>query len=315
MKKLATLSLLFISLYSTSLLAQWYPYPSYPAPSRSEKASYDKNTNTCNTYRKNVIGECGNYPRMIHDSIDWYISNYGRQHNVSYLFDIKNIDGGKFSGSELPGIELDFISMMGVDLSSSDLEGAKLNNSTCHKANFKKANLTDGNLNFVKCREANFENISGSGIQFVAAKLDRSSFVNADIPDADFGGDTSAKYANFTGANLEGAELMNNFMYANFKGANLKSARLIGGNFTKADFTGADLRGANLDGATFTDAIFYKTKFDAAHMNAAVLIGADARCADFGRAYRHEHSYTTDLQSDECTRWPNRTRRGMPTSD
>jgi uncharacterized protein YjbI with pentapeptide repeats len=83
----------------------------------------------------------------------------------------------------------------------------------------------------------------------------------------------SLNWANFSGANLEGATfrgyLTNWYNTAGIRQANFSGARLRGALFHSSDLSYSDFSGANLDGARFFDSILTGVRWDLAHFQGA----------------------------------------------
>lgn len=119
---------------------------------------------------------------------------------------------------------------------------------------FLYIDLSGADLSKVDFGERRLRNITYiERIKFIYA-----NFTNANLSGANFQG-AFMEFINLTNANLSGANLENaQLAGANLRDANLKNANLCGTNFAGADLTNADLSGA-IWGFNGKDTIFNNT--------------------------------------------------------
>ena len=191
------------------------------------------------------------------------------------------VGGAEFSDANLDGANLTSATLTSADFTGASLQHAVLVDAEAGKAVFIQAKLQEANLKGFKGAEAKFNHADLRGAILVNAKF--SVEVQGGVQ-VQVGG------AEFSDANLDGADLTSTYSAnakdeANFKGTNLTTA-----NFTGASLIQAKLINVKADQAIFTWANLYKAnltnfigpgaKFNHAYLFGAMFIEADLREAD-----------------------------------
>ena len=161
---------------------------------------------------------------------------------------------GNFLAKDLLGVDHKESNLSGIDLSDIELanmnfEGAYLCLAKLSYTRFSYSNLSETNLSGANLSNAEFINSKIYGTNFSGANLMNSSFVLT----------KHSRFADFTAANLSGANLRN-MKLDNLRFTNLKNANLMYTDLSEAELQGADLSdaitiGAKLDGAIFCNTI------------------------------------------------------------
>ena len=148
--------------------------------------------------------------------------------------DLRKIDlhNADFAEQNLTGANLTDAIINSADFSDANLTGAILENVTavglyCYGATFDTANLRGGDFYWMNAFEASFRHVDANAANFAGAGLENADFTNAVLVNAYFGrdnlnGSTSLQGADFTDANLSGA---------NFEGAECDDSTRFPKNF------------------------------------------------------------------------------------
>lgn len=172
-----------------------------------------------------------------------------------------DLKGANLQGADLSAVEWSRCVLSGADLSGAILSGAKLTG--C---------VSDGNTRWppgAAARNYGVLEIVANGEAHGAVLPEGSDWSGRDLHGLR-GARMTAGKANWTGANLEGADLSNASLGGgNFEGSRLVSANFAGANlgssrFAAADLAGADLAQADVCGADFATANLANTNFDRA---------------------------------------------------
>ena len=188
--------------------------------------------------------------------------------------------GADFSGADLTKIIFIKPKLDGVNFSGAKAGGVNFLEASCEKAVFKNADLT--NVRFP-------QNANLKGADFSGAVLDNANLMEADLTGASFV-KTSLNNANFMKSKLENADLTGIVAKkANFIKADLSDAKMIGANLMEANLKSAtlvrtDFRMANLCGAEVMRAVVGDTDFRDANLKMTKI--SDWRPGDKGRTDR-----------------------------
>ena len=165
-----------------------------------------------------------------------------------------DLSAANLSGADLAGARLDRATLIGADFSGANMEGAII--------------LKPSVFSSMKFDYADAPKFVGTNLRAVriAARMDGTDFRGADMSRASIGPfDTSMEAgaapsslmmgADFSGANLSGAEIRNvNLTFGRFVTTDLRGAKLLNLDLSRADFSGANLTGAEITGSNFDGA-------------------------------------------------------------
>jgi uncharacterized protein YjbI with pentapeptide repeats len=139
----------------------------------------------------------------------------------------------------------------------ANLKDADLSNQNLDGLDLTGADLTNADLTLSSMRGTNFSSAIAVGANFGASVLEGAKFIKADLRNASFGLEmkpgskklvkASIDNADFTEANLAGAE---------FDAANMSNVRLVRVNAVGTDFVGVRMRSSDLSDGNFTRAVF-----------------------------------------------------------
>lgn len=164
------------------------------------------------------------------------------------------------------------------NLSESDLSGimlwsVRLIGASLDKANLREARLDEAEFSFATLRSANLRGVT----------LKDAGLIGATLSGADLHGATLT-VANLTGAMLNGADFSEaDLSFATLDEAELREATLSGADLTGARLNKADLRGASLSKALLLRASLSEANLSGANLEDAILLGADLSDADLSR--------------------------------
>lgn len=200
------------------------------------------------------------------------------------------LEGARFAGATLARADVLWASAANADFSEvdapevlffeQDLTGATFSDAKLRKAVFLKCKLEGARFDGADLRE----------VTFVDCQADRVSFVRAQCQELKFVGETSLTDVDFTGAELDRANLRGmglagaqlegctatgaDFSQAVLRGANLRKLWAPTSRFMDADLTEADLRGANLMDALMMSSTLAGARFEEANLFRANLLDA-----------------------------------------
>lgn len=182
--------------------------------------------------------------------------------------------GADLAGANLAGDNLAFANFGQANLSGADLRGDQLEDANFAGAALTNADLSAASIAGITLDNASAEGIDLRGvttgpeafIQAISADLQ-----NADMSDASIGSDAVFNLSNLTGADLHDADFAVNAPPVSYWQGQFYPFQLVaqGANFTDANLSGADLQGAYLGpfpypydrATTFAGAILTGTNF------------------------------------------------------
>jgi uncharacterized protein YjbI with pentapeptide repeats len=190
-------------------------------------------------------------------------------------------ENADFSNSILQGTQFESAFLQGARFMGCDLRGAKL----C-RADLKRAVFQAG----LESREKWWREPYKKSMQMAYEKLKEKGYLK--IPDTPVHEPARLEEADFTGANLESAQLVgldlrhcvlsgSRFFDANLAASNLEGVQVPGGHFEGARLYGALLTGSVMPGASFRSASLFGAKLADVEWEKADLRHADLRKASF----------------------------------
>jgi len=204
-----------------------------------------------------------------------------------------NLTGTDFSGTSLNKVELMEASFDNTNLSNTNLTETIFLKTDFSGADFSGADLTEANFIKPKLDGVNFSGAKAQSVNFIEASCEKAVFKDADLTNARFPQNANFKGADFSGAVLDNANLMEaDLTEASFVKASLNSANLMKANLNHADLTGitarkasfmkADLSDAKMVGANLMEANFKSSKLVRTDLRMANLYGAEVMRAVVG---------------------------------
>lgn len=210
-------------------------------------------------------------------------------------------------GAKLSGVNLKGVNANGTSFAEANLESAFLDGLTGFAAQFSQANLSGvkGQCMDLKCADLSFA-------RFHDARLDFSSFCDANLSGADLGRaslrhcifrEAQVTDANFQYANLERADFRGcDLSVADFRHASFRWTRLYACHMAGMELSGADFESACLEEAELTGSIMPRANFRGANLRLAKLAEVewefvDLRYADLRNATFHMGSSRSGLVS------------------
>lgn len=190
------------------------------------------------------------------------------------------LDGARFDGASLAGAAFAAASLSGASFAGADLSGAVLSSAAAADADFSEAVMTGADISGASLAGATLSKVKADGLKAAGADLSEARVSFSDMSGADFSGarlrrmdfhESCADGANFEKAALCGSTFC---WGSSARGANFAGAELDGANWTNIDASGADFTGVSARGASFTDCELSSSRWS----------GADAASGDFSRS-------------------------------
>jgi uncharacterized protein YjbI with pentapeptide repeats len=189
--------------------------------------------------------------------------------------------GTDFSGATLDKAELIEASFDDTNLSNTSLKEINLLETNFSGADFSGADLTGTNFIKPKLDGVNFTGAKADGVNFIGASCEKTVFNNADLTNARFPQNANLKGAEFKGAILNNANLMEaDLTDASFVKASLNHANLMKANLNNADLTGITAKKATLIKADLSDAKMIGANLMEANLKSVTLVRTDLRMAN-----------------------------------
>jgi uncharacterized protein YjbI with pentapeptide repeats len=173
---------------------------------------------------------------------------------------------------DVAGLDLSGIDLRGSDLSQAifdgaTLTGAKLDGAVLTGASFAGANLSGVSLRGLQLGLLDLGDADLTGADLSEATVSASVLTNPTLAAAtltevniSFSDDSDASGASLAGVNLRGASFLGKFGgLSSMRGANFSGADLRGASFSYLDLTGADFSGADLGEPSSTDTVVFGT--------------------------------------------------------
>jgi uncharacterized protein YjbI with pentapeptide repeats len=192
-----------------------------------------------------------------------------------------NLTGTDFSGAILDKVELMEATFHNTNLSNTSLNEAIFLETDFSGADFSGADLTGSNFLKPKLDRVNFTGAKAESVNFIEASCEKAVFKDADLTNARFPQNANFKGADFSGAVLDSANLMEaDLTDSSFVKASLNNANLMKAKFTNADLTGITARKANFMKADLSDAKMIGANLMEANLKSAWLVRTDLRMAN-----------------------------------
>jgi uncharacterized protein YjbI with pentapeptide repeats len=189
--------------------------------------------------------------------------------------------GTDFSGATLDRAELMEATFNNTNLSKTIIAEANFLETDFSGADFSGADLTGTNFIKPKLDGVNFTGAKADGVNFIEASCENTVFNNADLTNARFPQNANLKGAEFKGAILNNANLMEaDLTDASFVKASLNHANLIKANLNNADLTGITAKKAALIKADLSGAKMIGANLMEANLKSATLVRTDFRMAN-----------------------------------
>lgn len=213
-----------------------------------------------------------------------------------------NFTDAQLGEAKLAGADLQAAILHRVQLDGADLHEAKFNETDASEVTGDKLMLIETKLAGIKLAraklvQATLIRLDLSGADFSGAKLDNCTFLacklgRANFYEADLRGCRFVEGCELDGAVFTGAQLQR----CNFRDTKMRGCDLRRANLDDADLTNCDLRGAK-----FYQAIARQTRFDRANLADAEFISANLMNASLtnatidGADFRGANLYAADL--------------------
>ena len=169
----------------------------------------------------------------------------------------------ELKGSDLTGLKLFKVDLIGADLSEVDFSGTSLYQANLSGANLCKANLSTAILQEADLSGANLIEANLKDKKFPQTNLSGANLSGANLSGVKFYASTNLNKTNFSSSNLNGADLSGlNLRSSNFTGANLCKANLNATNLNAANLCKANLSEANLEYANLREAQIQEATID-----------------------------------------------------
>lgn len=192
-----------------------------------------------------------------------------------------NLSHTDFSGSTLDRVEMMEATFNNTNLSNTNLTEAIFLETDFSGANFSGADLTGTNFIKPKLDGVNFSGAKAESVNFIEASCEKAVFKDADFTNARFPQNANLKGADFRGAILDNANLMEaDLTKATFVKASLNSANLMKANLNHADLTGITANKANFMKADLSDAKMVGANLMESNLKSARLVRTDFRMAN-----------------------------------
>jgi uncharacterized protein YjbI with pentapeptide repeats len=192
-----------------------------------------------------------------------------------------NLTGTDFSGAILDKVELMEAIFDNTNLSHTSLNEAIFLETDFSGADFSGADLTGSNFLKPKLDGVNFTGAKAESVNFIEASCEKAVFKDADLTNARFPQNANFKGADFSGAVLDSANLMEaDLTDSSFVKARLNNANLMKTNCNNADLTGITARKANFMKADLSDAKMIGANLMEANLKSARLVRTDLRMAN-----------------------------------
>ena len=190
------------------------------------------------------------------------------------------LDGARFDGASLAGAAFAAASLRGASFVGADLSGADLSSAAAEDADFSESVMTGADISGASLTGAALSKVKACGLKASGADLSEARVGFSDMSGADFSG-AQLRKIDFHESCADGA---------NFKKASLGGSTFCWGSSARmADFTGAELDGANwtnsaAEGADFTGVSARGASFTDCALSSSRWTGADAAGGDFSRS-------------------------------
>jgi len=192
-----------------------------------------------------------------------------------------NLTGTDFSGTGLNKVELMDATFDNTNLSNTSLTEAIFLETDFSGANFSGADLTGTHFIKPKLDRVNFSGAKAESVNFIEASCEEAVFKDADLTNVRFPKNANLKRADFTGAVLDNANLMDaDLTKATFVKASLNNANLMKANLNHADLTGITAKKASFMKADLSDAKMVGTNLMEANFKSSKLVRTDFRMAN-----------------------------------
>jgi uncharacterized protein YjbI with pentapeptide repeats len=192
-----------------------------------------------------------------------------------------NLTGTDFSGSTLDRVEMTDATFNNTNLSHTNLTEAIFLETSFLGANFSGADLTGSNFIKPKLDGVNFSGAKAASVNFIEASCEKAVFKDADLTNVRFPKKANLKRADFRGAVLDNANLMEaDLRRATFVKASLNSANLMKAKLNHADLTGIMAKKAGFMKADLSDAKMVGTDLMEANFKSSKLVRTDFRMAN-----------------------------------
>ncbi|MBF0239493.1 MAG: DUF2169 domain-containing protein [SAR324 cluster bacterium] len=201
-----------------------------------------------------------------------------------------NLGSAKMTGANFSGANVGSAFLMDADLTDANLNNAILSKSNLKNTRFVRAQMHGVQFMETKFENTDFSHaemlqgifleLNMTGCKFRDANIPKCMFINTPMPDSDFTG------ANLTECLWLGSNLDNGV----FKRATMKNARFVNrcslknANFSGANLENANLMRTNLENADFSDAVLKMALFESANLHQANMERAQAFRAVFMKA-------------------------------
>jgi len=186
-----------------------------------------------------------------------------------------------FSGAILDKVELMEAIFDNTNLSNTMLTNAIFFETDLSGADFSGADLTGSDFIKPKLNGVNFTAVKAESVNFIEASCEKAVFKNADLTNARFPQNANFKGADFSGAVLDNANLMDaDLTDSSFIKASLNNANLMKADFTNADLTGITARKASFMKADLSDAKMVGANLMEANLKGSRLVRTDLRMAN-----------------------------------
>jgi uncharacterized protein YjbI with pentapeptide repeats len=192
-----------------------------------------------------------------------------------------NLNGADFSGTTLDKVELMDATFNNTNLSNTRLTETVFFETDFFGADFSGADFTK--IIFIKPKldGVNFSGAKAGGVNFLEAACEKAVFKNADLTNARFPQNANLKGADFSGAVLDNANLMEaDLTGASFVKTSLNNANLMKSKLENADLTGIVAKKANFMKADLSDAKMIGANLMEANLKTATLVRTDFRMAN-----------------------------------
>jgi len=192
-----------------------------------------------------------------------------------------NLTGTDFSGTTLDRVEMMEATFNNTNLSNTSLTETIFLETDFSGANFSGANLTGTHFIKPKLDGANFSGAKAQSVNFIEASCEKAVFKDADLTNVRFPKNANLKRADFRGAMLDNANLMEaDLTKATFVKASLNNANLMKANLNHADLTGITAKKASFMKADLSDAKMVGTNLMEANFKSSKLVRTDFRMAN-----------------------------------
>jgi uncharacterized protein YjbI with pentapeptide repeats len=220
-------------------------------------------------------------------------------------FSAGDLEGASLRGARLEGAKFECAGMVTYRGPAGAVEFTYSEATVC-------ANLQNTSLAFARLDGASFEYAEMSGSDLSSTIITRATFSKSVLLGARFTGavgrEPKFSRARLIAADFSGAQLFaSDFEDSSLQGANLSYSYLQGGNFRGSRMHGVDASGASLQGASFEETHLHAAKFAEAAIQGtsfkgAALPKASFTCATFFRSnFQNANRDQAVVTAEECT--------------